>query len=184
MLHQLQRPFQTWQEINVAKKKEKKRGRAKASVSSCSTGFFRNCDRNYYNVTIALVWSASSDYLCQEKVCLALTHTVITVRQWSECLFLLDTPTLPHLFSELTVKLSKCVFLLHKINCLCAAAGSKTQNNTAFWWQLKIQGLYQSLCLLPFMKYKSHNYYYCQLLSKNVWRALPAPQTCSGVTSS
>lgn len=40
----------------------------------------------------------------------ALTQTEIIPRLWSECLFLLDTPTLPYFFKELKLKVSKCVF--------------------------------------------------------------------------
>lgn len=77
----------------------------------------------------------SSDDLpqkCQEQVCAtlfaavffpvsrsdagALTQTEIIARLLSECLFLLDTPTLPHFF-----KVSECVFVSLKINGLCSA---------------------------------------------------------------
>lgn len=114
---------------------------------------FQDCEGDYYNVTIAL--SESSDDLpqkCQEQVCAirfsdvllffffltawshagAVTQPEIIVRLWNECLFLLVTPTLPHFFKELKLKVSECVFLSLKINDSHVAAGSRNRNRNLF----------------------------------------------------
>lgn len=144
----------------------------------------------------------SSDDLpqkCQEQVCAilfaifffpvsrsragALTQTEIIAPLWSECLFLLDTPTLPHFFKELKLKVSKCVFLSLKINDWCVLQESKNRScsdgTSRFKDYTGVFACFRSL------KYKSHLYYYCcQIFSKEVVVCkVPTFQTASGLTS-